>query len=309
MKAARIHAFGDPKVLELDDIVIPTPGPNEVLVRVCAASINPVDYKVRSGRYPIVKQDALPIVLGRDVAGVVDKVGEGTTRFKPDDEIFAFLDMKRGGYAEFVAIPQEECAHKPTRLGFPQAAAVPLAGLTAWQGLFEHGLLAANQGVLIHGGAGGVGHLAVQFAKAKGAWVATTVGSQDVEFARSLGADKVVDYQTQRFEDEVKDVDVVLDLIGGDVLKRSFATLTQGGTLVSTLERPSHELAAQKGIRAKSYRTRPDGTQLSHIARLIDQNKVTPHVLATYALQDVQAAHERAERHHVRGKIVLTMSS
>ncbi|HVW92284.1 MAG TPA: NADP-dependent oxidoreductase [Devosia sp.] len=242
MEAMRIHEFGGPDVLQRDDVQRPAAGPGELLVRVAAASVNPVDFKMRAGGYSRQQQD-LPITLGRDLAGTVEQVGPGVSGFSTGDEIFALLGRDRGTYAEYVLVKPEEAARKPKNLSFIEAAAVPLAGLTAWQGLFDQGGLAAGQRVLIHGGAGGVGHLAVQFAKAHGAFVATTASAQDADYLRGIGADEVIDYKNQRFEDELSGMDLVYDLIGGETQARSWDVLKPGGIIVSTLGEPSQEEA------------------------------------------------------------------
>ena len=186
MKAVCIESFGGPETLQVQRIEQPEPAEDEVLIRVRAASVNPVDYKIRSGRYPAVKEQDLPRILGRDVSGVVAAVGAGVTQFHKGDEIFAMLDRGTGGYAEYVTIKADLCAPKPATLGYAEAAAVPLAAITAWQGLFDYGRLEPGQRVLIHGGAGGVGHFAIQLAKARGAQVSTTVSGKDKEFVRAL---------------------------------------------------------------------------------------------------------------------------
>lgn len=193
MQAARIHSFGSADVLELDDVPLPDPQRDEVLIKVRAASINPVDYKIRSGEYPGVKADELPITLGRDVAGLVVRCGDEVAAFKPGDEVFAMLGSDGGAQAEFVIARERDLAKKPQRLDYREAAAVPLAAITAWQGLFDHGGLEAGQHVLIHGGAGGVGHFAIQLAKERGATVSTTCSSDDVDFVHELGADRAID--------------------------------------------------------------------------------------------------------------------
>jgi NADPH:quinone reductase-like Zn-dependent oxidoreductase len=307
MKAVRIRSFGGPEVLELTDVEKPEPQDDEVLIRVRAASINPVDYKIRSGSYPVVRQDQLPKVLGRDVAGEIERCGRAVRNFKAGDTVYAMLDGGPGGYAEYVSVKADIVAPKPGQLGYREAAAVPLAGLTAWQGLFDHGHLQAGQRVLIHGGAGGVGHLAVQFAKARGATVATTVGTGDVEFARRLGADQVIDYTRERFEEQVHDVDLVLDLIAGETQERSWAVLKDGGTMVSSLARPSEEQARRHHAQAANFVAHPDRGELIEIGRLIDQGRVHPHVSAVFELKDAREAQAQLERHHSQGKVVLQM--
>ena len=185
---------------------------------------------------------------------------------------------------------------------------MPLAATTALQGLFDHGGLLAGQRVLIHGGAGGVGHFAIPLAKAEGAYVATTVSSEDKEFALALGADQVIDYKSERFEDEVPEIDLVLDLVAGDVQERSWAVLKDGGTIVSTLARPSERQANIHHARGVNYVAQPDGAELAHIGRLIDEGKVRPHVQSKYPLEQAAAAQDKLEHHHVQGKIVLEIS-
>ena len=216
MRAVQIEQFGGPESLQLRDVRRPTPGEGEMLVRVRAAGVNPVDYKIREGRVPFVTQDKLPYIPGRDVAGEVLECGPDVKKFSKGDRIFAMPGFDRGGYAQYVLIRENEAAPKPALLDDIGAGATPLAALTAWQGLFRHGELKAGQRVLIQGGSGGVGHFAIQFAKARGAYVATTVSSANVGFAKELGADQVIDYKHQRFEDAIERVDMVFDLVGGE---------------------------------------------------------------------------------------------
>jgi NADPH:quinone reductase-like Zn-dependent oxidoreductase len=305
MKAVCIESFGGPEALHVRDIEIPQPEADEVLIKVKAAGVNPVDYKVRSGRYPPVTGDQLPKVLGRDVSGTVAGCGLAVTDFENGDEVFALLDGGQGGYAEYVTVRAAWCAPKPIRLNHAQAAAVPLAAVTAWQGLFEHGHLNAGQRVLIHGGAGGVGHFAVQLAKLRGANVSTTVTAEDVELMRALGADQIVDHESERFEDVVHDVDVIFDLVAGDMQERSWAVLKDGGTMVSTVARPSKLKAQHHQARALSFVTHPDADELSVIGQLIDAGEIRPHVSAIFPLQQAAVAQDQLEHAHSRGKIVL----
>ena len=305
MKAVRIRSFGGPEVLEVTDLECPEPRNDEVLIKVRAASVNPVDYKIRSGRYPAVKPEELPMVLGRDVAGVIERCGREVRDLAAGDTVYAMLDEHSGGYAEYVAVRADLCAPKPRQLDYRTAAAVPLAGLTAWQALFDHGALERGQHVLIHGGAGGVGHLALQFAKARGATVTTTVGPEDLGLARDLGADQVIDYTHERFEEAVHGVDLVVDLIAGQTQERSWAVLKDGGTLVSTLGAPPAAAARERGARALHFIAHPDRAELIEIGRLIDDGAVHPHVSAVYELTDMRAAQQRLEHEHAQGKIVL----
>ena len=309
MKAIRIHGFGGPEVLEMDDVPIPQPGEDELLVRIRAASVNPVDYKIRRGTVPWVNREMLPITLGRDLSGTVESAGAGIDLFDDGDAVYAMLGgIDRGSYAEYVLVRPDEAAPKPKRLSHIEAAAVPLAALTAWQGLFDHGHLEAGQTVLIHGGSGGVGHFAIQFAKVIGATAFTTVSAQNLDFVRELGADRAIDYQSQRFEEIARDVDLVLDLVGGETQERSWSVLKPGGILVSALGEPSRETAMQHRAHGVGYRARANGGQLAEIGRLIDQGKVRPVIMATYPLAEADHAHERLERGHVRGKIVLVVT-
>jgi NADPH:quinone reductase-like Zn-dependent oxidoreductase len=305
MKAVCIHSFGGPEVLKVENVERPQPKDDEVLIRVHAASVNPVDYKMRAGQYPPVKEEQLPRVLGRDVAGTIERCGRAVHNFSKGDAVYAMLDGGSGGYAQYVTVKADACSRKPERLDYPAAAAVPLAGLTAWQGLFDEGNLTAGQRVLIHGGAGGVGHLAIQFAKARGATVCTTVSTQDMDFVRSLGADEVIDYTSERFEEKVHDVDLVFDLVAGDAQERSWAVIKDGGTMISTLAKPSESKAREHHARATNYVAHPDGGELTEIGRLIDAGKVKPFVGASYPLDHAAEAQQKLERGHPHGKVVL----
>jgi NADPH:quinone reductase-like Zn-dependent oxidoreductase len=301
----RIHRFGGSEAPQADEVEPSLPDASQVLVTVRAASVNPVDYKIRNGKYPAVKEDRLPYTLGRDVSGVIDKCGAQATTFKVGEEVFGMVGIAGGGYAEKVVLDQKAIASKPTGIGHSHAAAIPLAGQTAWQGLFRHGGLQAGQSVLIHGGSGGVGHFAVQFAKAKGARVFTTVSTDNVQFARSLGADVVIDYKTQRFEDHASDLDLVFDLIDGETRERSWKLLKRGGTLVSTLSDPSQDKAREFGVRGLRYTVEADGNELAEIGGLVTAGKVKAHVSKTFPLKDASRALAVVEEGHSVGKIVL----
>lgn len=308
-RAVRLSWFGGPEALQIDPVAIPRPQGDEVLVRVAAASVNPVDYKIREGKFPPVGEDKLPIILGRDLAGTIETAGTGASALSKGDAVFAHIGFDRGAQSEFVVVKAGELVAAPKSLDLIHAAAVPLAAMTAWQGLFDHGGLVAGQTVLIHGGAGGVGHLAIQFAKAKGATVLTTVGTDDVAFARSIGADTVIDYRQERFEDAARDVEVVLDLVGGETQARSFAVIREGGVLVSTIAVDDAEKGRSRGIRVPDrWMAQPNGAQLEEIAGLIDAGKVRVEVAGTFPLDRVREAYDRVETGHVRGKIVLTLA-
>jgi NADPH:quinone reductase-like Zn-dependent oxidoreductase len=308
IRKMRIHRFGGPDVLQADDVEFSLPDASQVLVGVKAASINPVDFKIRNGKYPAVKEDRLPYTLGRDTSGVVEKCGAQADRFKVGDEVFGIVGIGGGGYAEKVVLDQTAIARKAPGIEHSHATAIPLAGQTAWQGLFRHGQLKAGQSVLIHGGSGGVGHFAIQFAKAKGARVFTTVSTSNVAFARSLGADVVIDYKTQRFENHASDLDMVFDLIDGETRERSWKLLKRGGTLVSTLTDPSQDKAKELHVRALRYTVEADGNELAEIAELVAAGRVKPYVEKTYPLEKAAEALAAVERGHSVGKIVLIVN-
>jgi NADPH:quinone reductase-like Zn-dependent oxidoreductase len=307
VKMVRIHQFGGIETLRCEDVELSMPDATEILIASRAASVNPVDFKIRSGKYPAVKDDKLPYTLGRDASGIVEKCGPGATKFKVGDEVFGIVGIQGGGYAQKVLMDQDAVATKPKNIDHVHAAAVPLAGQTAWQGLFRYGDVKAGQRILIHAGSGGVGHFAIQFAKARGAHVTTTVSTANVEFAQSLGADVVIDYKTQRFEREVKDLDMVFDLIDGETRERSWNLIKKGGVLVTTLTEPSQQEAEKHGIRATRYTVQADGSELAEIAKLIDAGKVKPVVTETFPLSRAADALSAVENGHSRGKTVITM--
>jgi NADPH:quinone reductase-like Zn-dependent oxidoreductase len=303
----RFHRFGGPEVVQSDTLDQSGPDAGQILVAVRAASVNPVDFKIRSGKYPAVRSDRLPYTPGRDVSGTVLACGAQATRFKPGDDVFGIVSIYGGGYAEQVVLEEDAVALKPATLDHVGAAAIPLAGQTAWQGLFRHGGLRPGQSVLIHGGSGGVGHFAIQFAKAKGARVLTTVSTDNVKFARSLGADIVIDYKTQRFEDFASDLDMVFDLIDGETRERSWPLLKAGGILVSTLTAPSQETARKHHVRATRYTVEANGQELAEIAALVRDGAVRPHLQQNFALEAAAAAMTTVEKGHSVGKVVLTV--
>jgi NADPH:quinone reductase-like Zn-dependent oxidoreductase len=304
----RIHDFGESAVLHADNVEPSLADALQIWVRVKAASVNPVDYKIRSGKYPAVQEDRLPYALGRDVSGVVEQCGAQTTRFKVGDEVVGMVDIGGGGYSERVVLSQMAVVRKPEALDHVLAASIPLAGLTAWQGLFRYGELRAGQRVLIHGGSGGVGHFGVQFAKAHGATVVTTVSTENVEFAKSLGADLVIDYKKERFEDKAGAVDLVFDLIDGDTRERSWSLLKRGGALISTLTEPDRETAHRFGVKAMRYTVEADAADLEKMMALVSAGKVKPHVHRQFPLVKAAEALAAVERGESVGKVVLTVS-
>lgn len=308
MRAVRIHTFGGPEVLTVDHVEVPALKLGEILVKVGAAGINPVDYKIRQGGYHKVSEAQLPVTLGRDICGIVVASADSEI-CHTGDAVYALLDWNLGGYAEFASLPAALCAPKPATLPIMESAAVPLAALTAWQGIFDHGELQRGQTILIHGGSGGVGHFAIQFAKNRGAHVLATAAKGDADFVRRLGADVVIDYTSQRFEEVASDVDVVYDLVGGDTRERSWRTLRRGGILVSTLGQPEESNAQNYAVRAKGYVTQPNRAQLMRISRLIDAKRVRPAIHRTFPLEAAREAQSFLEESHTRGKIVLTVDS
>jgi NADPH:quinone reductase-like Zn-dependent oxidoreductase len=307
IKMVRIHRFGGMDTLRYEEVELSMPDATEILVASRAASVNPVDFKIRSGKYPAVKDDKLPYTLGRDASGTVEKCGAGATKFKVGDEVFGIVGIHGVGYAEKVLLDQNAVATKPKNIDHIHAAAVPLAGQTAWQGLFRYGDVKSGQKILIHAGSGGVGHFAIQLAKARGAHVTTTVSTANVEFAQSLGADVVIDYKTQRFEQEVRDLDMVFDLIDGETRQRSWGLIKKGGILVTTLSEPSQQEAGKHGIRATRYTVQADCRGLAEIAKLIDAGKVKPAVIKTFPLSQAADALRAVENGHSKGKTVITI--
>lgn len=314
MRAVTIKEFGGPEVLTVEDVERPEPLPTEVLVRVHAAGVNPVDWKTRAGQ-GMAGLQTFPLILGWDVSGVVEKVGFGVHTLKPGDEVYGMPWFPRaaGAYAEYVTAPSRQWARKPATLDHAHAAAVPLAALTAWQILTATAHVREGQRVLIHAAAGGVGHFAVQFARHLGAHVIGTARAARHSWLKELGAEETVDYTTTRFEEVVKDVDVVVDLIGDghdDTSTRSLRTLRRGGLLVAVPGGVSPELAeaAEKaGVRTSAYLVEPDGPALATIAGLIDAGHVRVEVEETFPLEQAAKAHERGETGRTRGKLVLTV--
>jgi NADPH:quinone reductase-like Zn-dependent oxidoreductase len=310
MKAIRFHEYGGPEVLRYEDAPRPEPGAGEVLVRVHAAGVNPVDWKIRAGYFKSFRPYPLPLIPGWDVSGVVEAAGPEAAKFRPGDEVFGFPDTSRNGaYAEYVAVREAALAAKPASLDHVATASIPLAGLTAWQALFDHGGLRAGQTVLVHAAAGGVGSFAVQFARLKGVRVIGTASGRNLGFLRELGADVPVDYETTRFEDAAKDVDVVVETLGQEIRERSWAVLKKGGILVAVIgPPPNEEEARRRGVRSTLMWAHPDAAQLTEIADLVDSGQVKTHLAAVLPLEEAAKAHELSATGHVRGKIVLKVA-
>ena len=307
MKAVSIYSYGGPAVLSYKDVPCPHSADGEVLVRVHAAGINPVDWKIREGHLKAMLPHTFPLILGWDVSGVVASVGRsGVTRLKIGDEVFSRPDILRdGAYAEYIVIKASEVALKPKSIDHLHAVAIPLAGLAAWQSLFTAGGLSSGQKVLIHAAAGGVGSLAVQLAKLTGAYVIGTASGKNHDFVRKLGADQVIDHTTQRFEDVAKEVDLVFDTMGGETQERSWKVLKRGGILVSIASPPSPAAATAHGVRQAFVFVQPNAEQLAELAKLVETEKLKTIFETILPLSDASRAQELSERGHTRGKIVL----
>ncbi|MEU8240746.1 NADP-dependent oxidoreductase [Actinoplanes missouriensis] len=313
MRAITQQRFGGAEVLQVAEVPRPEPLPTEVLVRVVAAGLNPVDVKTREGGGMAGVLGEPPFVLGWDVSGVVEAVGFGVHTLRPGDEVYGmpWFPRQAGGYAEYVTAPSRQFARRPLSISHEASAAVPLAALTAWQALTAATTVKPGQRVLIHAAAGGVGHFAVQFAKHLGAHVIGTARSGKHAWLRSIGADEVVDYTAVRFEDAVRDVDLVIDLVGDEETGlRSLETLTPGGLLIAVPSGVAGSVVAAAGRSGKSaipFLVEPDGPALAEIARLIDAGVVRVEVAEVYPLDRAGEAHRALETGRTRGKIVLTV--
>jgi NADPH:quinone reductase-like Zn-dependent oxidoreductase len=306
MAAVLIREFGAPEVLRVEEVPRPEPGPGELLVRVHAAGVNPVDTHARAEGDRSVARVRLPYVPGFDLSGVVAAVGTGVTRFAPGDEVYAMLHLRRGGaYADYAIVLESEAARKPARATHAEAASLPLVALTSWQALFLTADLQPGETVLIHAGAGGVGSIAIQLARWRGARVIATASARNHDFLRALGADVVIDYTTQRFEEVAREVDVVLDPIGGDTQLRSLGVLRDGGRLVALLGLGQAARSPGRGIRATAILVEPDSAQLARIGELIDAGVIRPVVSHLLPLEQAPEAHRQSETQRTRGKIVL----
>ncbi|WP_088892718.1 NADP-dependent oxidoreductase [Leptolyngbya ohadii] len=309
MKAVRIHAYGGSEVLQLEDVPLPSIAEDDVLIRVCAASVNPVDWKIREGYLKEFIPYPLPLTLGWDVSGVVESVGANVTNFKSGDEVYSRPNIERdGAYAEYIAVKASEVALKPKTIDHVEAAAVPLAAITAWHALFESAQLTAGQRVLIHAAAGGVGSYAVQLAHWKGAHVIGTASARNRDLVLELGADEVIDYQSTPFESAVDPVDVVFDTIGGEVQERSWQVLKPGGILVSVVSPPSEEKAAAHQCRSAYIFIQPRADWLTEMAKLIDAGQLRSIVETVLPLEQVAEAHRLSQSGRTRGKIVFQVS-
>ena len=314
MKSAQIKRYGSSEVIEIDQM---TPTPNlaagKVLVDLKVAGINPIDWKIREGYMQQMIPLQFPSTLGMDFSGVIKQVGEGVSPsdFKQDDEVYGQAGVTNGGsgaFAELALANAERIAHKPKRLSHVEAAALPLVGVSAWQAIVENIGLSKDQKILIHGGAGGIGSIAIQLAKKLDAYVATTASTNDKQFVQELGADQVIDYKSQNFEDILHDYDAVFDTVGGETYRRSFKVLKKGGgIIVSMLEQPNSELMNQYGIKTIFQFTQVNRERLTKLAQWVDQNNIRVNVEKTFSLDEAGKALDYQKDVHPRGKVVLTV--
>lgn len=306
MKAARIHAYGDADQIRIEDAPLPAIGPDDVLIRAVAASVNPVDWKIRRGYLEKMLPYDMPLTLGWDVSGIVESVGADVTTFTPGDAVYSRPDIRRNGtYAEYVAVRAREVALKPATISHVEAASLPLVSITAWEALITTAGMQPGQRVLIHAGAGGVGSIAIQLAKAKGAHVTATASSAKSALVRSLGADEVVDYRDPAAFAAARDMDIVFDTIGGDTQDASWAMLKPGGFLVSIITPPSAERAQAEGKRAGFVFIDPNAAILRDLAELVDAGQIRPLIGGEFRLDDAAKAQLASETGRTTGKIVL----
>jgi NADPH:quinone reductase-like Zn-dependent oxidoreductase len=304
MKAVRIERYGNEDVVEIAEVEQPQPAENQLLIKVQAAAVNPVDWKIRDGLGEMFGMK-LPLILGCEIAGTVEAVGKRVKGFAVGDEVYGYLSAYSGGYAEYAVAPASEFVRKPKQIDFETAAAVPVGALTAWQGLFDHGKLASGQRILIIGASGAVGSMAVPLAKQKGAHVIGIASGDNEEFVRGLGADEFIDYKKAKFEEEVTGVDVVFDTVGGETQERAFQTLKRGGVLVSTVNLPSEEKAKDFGVTVAMVMVTPKPDHLAEINRLLESGKLKVRVATVLPLAEVKKAHQISASGRADGKIIL----
>jgi NADPH:quinone reductase-like Zn-dependent oxidoreductase len=306
MKAIVVHEYGGPEALKLEDVPIPTPKDDEILVKVFAAGVNSFDGVLAAGKFSKPGGTTLPWHPGYDIAGTVERVGRKVARFKPGDAVFAFITiLKGGGYAEYAVAKQTDAALKPATIGFVEAAGAPSVALTAWQAVVDKTNVQSGQLILIQGASGGVGMFAIPIAKIRGARVFATASTANQDFLKELGADVPIDYKTQKFEVIARDVDIVIDGVGGETLARSYPVVKKGGMIVALTDDVDKAQLDKYGIRGASLVVHPDGDELAQIGKLIDQKKIKVVVSETFPLADAGKAQAKADTGHARGKIVL----
>jgi NADPH:quinone reductase-like Zn-dependent oxidoreductase len=310
MMAWRVHEFGPPEVMKFERVPRPEPGPGEILVSVEAAGVGPWDGWIRAGKSALPQP--LPLTLGSDLSGEIVSVGPGVSELRAGDQVYGVTNPRFiGAYAEYALACVQMLSSKPTSLSHVEAASIPVVAVTAWQALFDHAQLKTGQTVLIHGAAGNVGSYTVQLARHMGVKTIATVATDDVSFVRNLGANTVIDYRTQRFEEEVRDADAVIDLVGGETQNRSFQVLRRGGKLISAVSPPDQHLAERHGVEAAFFLVSVTRQYLAQIARLVDAGKLTTKVGAVLPLADAREAHFMLERvrPQPKGKIVLAVEA
>jgi NADPH:quinone reductase-like Zn-dependent oxidoreductase len=302
MKAIQIHSYGGPEVLNVEEVARPKVSSHDVLIKVYASGVNPIDWKAREG----FTKHSLPFIPGWDVSGVVEETGPDVKNFKKGDEVYSRPDTTgNGSYAEYVISKDTELGHKPATVDHITASAIPLAGLTAWQGLFIHGKLRKGQRILILGASGGVGSFAIQFAKSTGAYIIGTTSEQNLSYIRELGADEAVDYRKRGYENLIMHVDMVFDTIGGEAQRNTLRLLRPGGILVTTLKVEDKEAFEKKGVYITGMMAQSNPEDLEAIAKLVDEGKVKPFIQKVFPLEKAADASRLSQEGHVRGKIVL----
>jgi NADPH:quinone reductase-like Zn-dependent oxidoreductase len=304
MKAAQINKYGGSEVVEINNNA-PKPR-GQLLVEVYAAGVNPIDWKIREGFMPL----KFPATLGGDFSGVIADVGEGVSGFKKGLEVYGYASVSGGGsgsFAEFVSVDAKAMALKPKNITHVEAGALPLTGVSAWQSLVDHMGLSRGKKILIHGGAGGIGSIAIQLARHLGAFVAATVSAKDMQYVQGLGADEAIDYKNQKFEDILHNYDAVFDTVGGETYVRSFKVLRKGGIIVSMLEQPPSDLIKQYGVNAIGQLTQVNSERLSKVAELADKRVIKAHIEKTFPLEQAGEALAYLQSGHPRGKVVLEM--
>lgn len=302
MKAIQIKEYGDEGVLNFSEVPTPKPAANEILVKIKAAAINPVDIKIRNGKGKTFGLH-LPLIPGADFAGTVAETGADITKFKKGDEVYGKILI--GCYAEYVTVKEGELSLKPKNTSFEEAASLPMGTITAWQAIFEGGNLTEGQTILVHGASGGVGSMAVQLAKAKGARVIASASGANRDFVVGLGADDFINYKTEDFTAKVKEVDVVFDPVGGETHKKSYRVLKKGGALVSLVEKPDEALKQQYGVKSEYISSRANADQLEKITKLVEAGKIKTRIHQVFPLKEVVEATQVSEEGHVQGKIIL----
>jgi NADPH:quinone reductase-like Zn-dependent oxidoreductase len=306
MKAVRIHEYGSVDVLKTEEVPVPSISEDEVLIKIFAASVNPVDWKIREGKLRWRNLHHLPLILGWDLSGIVEKIGKDVRKFKVGDEVYSRPDIARdGSYAEYIAVKEDIVALKPKNLSFEEAASIPLSGLTAWEALVTNANIQAGQKVLIHAASGGVGSIAVQIAKSFGCYVIGTTSEKNVDLVKNLGADEVIDYRSQDFAKLLNDIDVVLDTVGGQTQLDSFKVLKQGGYIISVINPISEEEAQKHNVRIGYIFVKSNGETLSRLAQLVDSGKIRPVVGKIFTLDEIKQAHELSQSGRAVGKLVI----